>query len=195
MKALPRVHAKSADFFKSWTREQIALVALYKSVSKSNLLSLLCKKEWHKWFVSDSSKSLSKTSDSIEKINIFMFLTVFYCFSPCRYLQMTKRERFALFHGRIPLSPTKNELFARKTDKWIPNLHPSNPWFLSYCIFFGIRHLPLPWDIQYIIQYICSKWLVALDFSLFSAGLAPSFTIGFSYLFFYFFIYLFLPQG
>ena len=31
------------------------------------------------------------------------------------------RERFALFHEGIALSLTKNERFARKTDKGIPN--------------------------------------------------------------------------
>ena len=53
--------------------EQFAQVAHYKRATVSELLSSLCKKDRHEWFPRDSSESLSKTSDLLEKIIFLLF--------------------------------------------------------------------------------------------------------------------------
>ena len=58
-----------SSLFKNSNHERITLVAFNKRVTVSDSL---CKKEQHKWFARDSSESLSKTSNSIEKVQ-FLF--------------------------------------------------------------------------------------------------------------------------
>ena len=53
---------------------RFALVALYKRATMSKLLLLLCKKEQHGWFARASRESLSKMSDLLKKIHIFLFV-------------------------------------------------------------------------------------------------------------------------
>ena len=60
---------------------------MWATMSKS-LLSL-CKKERHEWFPCDLSKSLSKTSNSLNKIHIFHMFSSFSLLSP---FFMTKSE-------------------------------------------------------------------------------------------------------
>ena len=52
-----------------------------QKVTVSNSLSSLCKNEGHEWFAQVSSKSLSKTSNSLEKIHIFHHVTVLSIFT------------------------------------------------------------------------------------------------------------------
>ena len=65
-----------SSLFKNSNHKRITLVAFNKRVTVSDSL---CKKEQHKWFARDSSESLSKTSNSIEKVQ-FLF-NVFDSFS------------------------------------------------------------------------------------------------------------------
>ena len=129
--------------------EKITQAAHDKQVTMSEWLSSLCKKERHEWFACDSSKLLSKMSNSLRKKTYFMFLTLLHCFpflypranlsrrsSLSLYKRVTvsdllpsfmtkeRRARFALFHEQIALSLTKNERFAWKTYEQILNPGP-----------------------------------------------------------------------
>ena len=58
-----------------------------QKVTVSNSLSSLCKNEGHEWFAQVSSKSLSKTSNSLEKIHIFHHVIVNFYFPSLFYAQ------------------------------------------------------------------------------------------------------------
>ena len=82
----------------------------------SKLLALLFKKERHEWFTRGSSKSLSKSSDSLKKFillvcfRLFSLLLPFLC--PTAY---RSRRSFLMRDG------TKNKRFAGKTEGRIFN--------------------------------------------------------------------------
>ena len=126
-----------AQSLKNSDRVGIFFVALYKR-AMSDSLRLLMTQVRNEWLAHDSSKLLSKISDSLKKIHFFpMFLTVFYCF----HLFMPKSERLtslfaqSLFTKEWPLAIRSGCLwhksdgsdllfhkrFSRKTDERIPN--------------------------------------------------------------------------
>ena len=93
----------------------------------------------------------------------------------CHSVQMTYREQIAPIALRSTVSDLLLSLFTNDQTWAIRSFSRANPsfahkkrairsknrqvnsqpaskqpWFLAYSIFFGIRHLPLPWDIQYV---------------------------------------------
>ena len=95
---------------------QFALVALYKRATMSKLLLLLCKKEQHGWFARASRESLSKMSDLLKKIHIFLF--VFDSFSLLFPFLCPRANRS---HRSLLFAP--NALYKRATmSDWLLSL-------------------------------------------------------------------------
>ena len=118
----------------------LSLLCSKSLILKSELFSLLFKKERFEWFTRDSSESIAKNGQSAKKIVFFVCFWQFFPFL-CPRTNRSRRSSLSRSFVKITLSDSLPSLFT-KEQQW--EIHSSRSWQKSdgsHSLFFASKSL------------------------------------------------------